>query len=50
MSKKFLRTLIAVLLVCAMLPLPGAGFAEEGTAAGWVLARRTDGADALPRQ
>ena len=33
MSKKFLRTLIAVLLVCAMLPLPTA-FAESATVTG----------------
>jgi len=33
MSKKFLRTLIAVLLVCAMLPIPTA-FAESATVTG----------------
>ena len=33
MSKKFLRTLIAVLLVCCMLPMPTA-FAESATVTG----------------
>ena len=33
MSKKFLRTLIAVLLVCSMLTIPTA-YAESGTVTG----------------